>query len=149
MALRRIVERRYPGISMKRVLVLMLASFMGQAWFTLIQGCRPAQAQIHVVPAQTVPWPEPAPIISRPRTDSSPAGPVGSPGLNDAACDYGCRSRLYQEAYLREQCRASGNRYYYCQNKPLTPAQVDALNDQRKTLRGQYGIYRDGVFYSN
>lgn len=85
---------------------------------------------------------DPAPIIQR----------YQAPVIQSAdqpGCDYACRSRLYQEAYMSQQCAISGNRYYYCAGKPLNAQQVDAINQQSEVMRGQYGYYRNGIYHSN
>jgi hypothetical protein len=136
---------------------LLLSALMGSTMIDV--AGMPAHAQIYVQPAPTIERTfaptiersQPAPTIERypsptiERAQPSPNGYRPDP----ANCDYGCRSRLYQEAYMRKQCLESGNRYYYCRQTGLTPAQVDAIEAQRRLLRGQYGQYRNGIFYSN
>lgn len=113
----------------------------------------PGLAQIQVTPAPTTPFPREATTVPFPgqantiAVPSSSGNPSGNQG--DANCDYACQSRRYQLEYMRQQCLASGNRQYYCNQQPLTDAQRDAINRQSEVMRGQYGYYRNGIFYSN
>ncbi len=119
-------------------------------------------AQVQVTPAQVVPFPGQANTVPFPgqtsttpfpssasQSSSGSAPSAGTATGSGATCDYACMSRRYQEQYMRDQCRASGNRQYYCKNLPLTPAQGAAIQDQSAVMRGQYGYYRNGTFYSN
>lgn len=93
--------------------------------------------------ATTVPFPGQANTVPYPsQTNQAPSGP-------STTCDYACMTRQYQEQYMREQCQASGNRQYYCKTNPLAPQQVDAIQRQGTAVRGQYGYWRNGIYYSN
>ena len=91
----------------------------------------------------TVPFPTPSYPSSSNAQDS------------DSTCDYGCQSSRNQIAYLKEQCRLSGGRQYYCRdfgygpsNGGLTPAQGDVIKKQTDTLLQQYRIYENGTWYT-
>lgn len=102
-----------------------------------------AWAQVVVTPARETPMPGMTNTVPFPG-QSSPE----SNAANDESCDYACLSRRYQEEYMRKQCQASGNREYFCSNKPLSDSQRRAIEEQRQVLRGQYGVWRDGVYYT-
>lgn len=72
----------------------------------IIKRAQPAP----IIQARSVPW---AASVYQPTSDES---------------DYGKRSLANIDAYLASQCKRSGNRQYYCTNKPLSYSQLEWIN---------------------